>query len=143
MDQNTGDIKILNDIINRSLDKKAFLNKYERYLEDINEDQDVFEFKDAIEIESMCFWIWIIFTQNHVSRIILENSDTSLQNSYSNWSNHNVRKKREIHDEWLLKNLGAPSEKTPTSLIFRKEWGEVTSYTDMKSGEVRISIRYI
>ncbi|WP_226527787.1 hypothetical protein [Metabacillus niabensis] len=79
MDQYTGDIKILNDTIYRTLDKKVFINKYEKYLEDKNEDQDVFEFKDAIEIESMCFYIWVIFTQNNVSRIILENSDSSLQ----------------------------------------------------------------
>ncbi|WP_226668915.1 hypothetical protein [Metabacillus litoralis] len=142
MDGKSGEILILNTIINKTLDKNVFIKNLGVFLEDIKEEQDVFEFKDAVEIESMRFWTWIIFNHNHVASIMLENADKDLLNSYTNWSNHNVKKKRQLHDEWLIGNLGSDYEKTPTSIIFKRNWGEVTSYTDMKSGEVRISVVY-
>ncbi|MHC5215097.1 hypothetical protein ACYSNR_00410 [Enterococcus sp. LJL128] len=93
-------------------------------------------------ISGLFFWFTAVFKEDTLKGINLSNADKNLQNSYADWSNERNRLKRLSHDTWLEEQLGKPYEKTATAIIFKRSWGEVTSYTDMKGGGVEISLYY-
>lgn len=129
-------------ILDNNIKKMEFVNKFEIYLLSNNINSKMFVFKNPVLIDNLNFWIVVHFKNDSVSIIELENADESLKNSYGNWSNYRVEKKKESHDLWLAKNFGQPSDKKGKSIIYYLPFGQITSYIDEKSGEVGIAIEY-
>ena len=143
MNKDTGAINVYNQkSLYPFMSKQEFLSDFKNLLEDFNIKNSVFEFKKEICVNGMFFWIMCVFIDNKLVGVLLENSDEKLRNTYDNWSNEKNLLKRKSHDKWLISNLNKPYEIKSTSIIFERNWGEVISYTDMKSGEIKISISY-
>lgn len=143
MNKDTGEINVYNQkSLYPFMSKQDFLLDFNKLLEDVNIKNSVFEFKKEICVNGMFFWIMCVFIDNKLVGVLLENSDEKLRNTYDNWSNEKNLLKRKSHDNWLISNLNKPYEIKSTSIIFERNWGEVISYTDMKSGEIKISISY-
>lgn len=139
---NTFKLDIHGIILDNNINKTEFVNKFGNYLLSKNINSKMFVFKNPVLINNLHFWIVVHFKNDSVSIIELENADESLKNSYDNWSNYKVEKKKESHDIWLAKNFGQPSDKKGKSVIYSFSFGQITSYIDEKSGEVGIAIEY-
>lgn len=143
MNKDTGTINIYNQkSLYPFMSKQDFLLDFNKLLEDVNIKNSVFEFKKEIWVNGMFFWIMCVFIDNKLVGVLLENSDEKLRNTYDNWSNEKNLLKRKSHDNWLISNLNKPYEIKSTSIIFERNWGKAISYSDMKSGEIKISIFY-
>lgn len=143
MDKYTGEINIDNKkSLYPLMSKQEFLLDFNKLLEDINIKNSVFELKKEVCLKGMFFWIMCVFRDDKLVGVLLENSDEKLWNTYDNWFNEKNSIKRKSHDDWLIYNLNQPYEIKSTSIVFERNWGDVISYTDMKSGEIKIAIYY-
>lgn len=135
-------ILVNNISIDKQLNKTAFINYFKDDLMPYGNNDEVFIFSKKYSIYNMEFWIVLGFEKDNIQYLELENADKDLSNSYSNWSNYKVKLKKESHDEWLKKLLGAPDVIKDNEVVYNLQWGMVTSYVDPRSGNVSISIRY-
>lgn len=142
MDRKKEEIIVNNIVIDKKLNKNKFINYFAHDLMPYDSNDEIFVFSKSYKIYDMGFWVIVGFDKDNIVYIELENSDESLSNSYSSWSNNKVKLKRQSHNEWLKKRLGAPDIIKDNDTIYKLQWGTVTSYVDPRSGNVSISIRY-
>jgi hypothetical protein len=55
---------------------------------------------------------------------------------------HDFNALREMHDSFLLKELGSPDEKGGHYTVYRYPWGEISSGVDARSGSSQIVARW-
>lgn len=142
MNNYDGSFFINDRVIHPLLTKDNFLRNFADELEDKEISSNIFEFAEPTEINGLSFYVSFIFIEDVLRGVNLSNSDEKLRNSYANWSNERNRLKRESHDGWVKNQFGEPFKKSEVAFIVTRDWGEVTSYTDMKGGNVGISIIY-
>ena len=118
---------------------KLFLSEVNSY---VNGDIERYNFKNPKIIDRIPFWLKVVFIKKDISSVELKNADPKLKNSYDNWSNEKVELKRKSHDEWLINQLGEPTERNLPSIKYLYTWGEILSYFDPKSGDTGIIINY-
>lgn len=142
MDKTNGNLSVCGNLIDKNMSKQEFVKTFKEELRSDDLIKKNFRFKKPCTIDGLNFWINVLFSDEKISVITLNNADERLVNSYDEWSNYKQKKKKESHDQWLTKELGEPIEKKAMSLIFKRDWGEATSYEDPKSGDVKIWISY-
>ncbi|MGC6768036.1 hypothetical protein [Enterococcus sp. LJL51] len=142
MNNRTGKLIFGKSTIIPNMSKMDFIQEFNENLEEFEINDNVFENSMPLKNGHIKFWIWFYFKENKLIGLNLENADSGLVNTYQDWSNDRNRRKRESHDKWLIEQFGEPEEEEETVLIVKREWGEATSYIDMKNGEVKLSIVY-
>lgn len=81
------------------------------------------------------FIIVLFFNQNDM--IYLVNISLSNEGSvptWTNWSQDEELKRKDMHDKWLENNIGKPP--------YKYLWGEISSDYDPRSGSSMITIKY-
>ena len=86
------------------------------------------------EISGLVFIVIIYFYDELLESVSLTSVDDKSGESWSDWSEEEELKKKEIHDDWLKNLLGRASS--------HYKWGEVWSGYDSKAGFSSIEIRY-
>jgi len=102
----------------------------------------VCRFKLPKKIGCLDFWVTIRFFNSYIRSIELKNADPALKNSYDNWSDDRMKRKRDSHDHWLVSQLGIPHEKSLQGIEYHFNWGDIISYYGPSSGDTGISIDY-
>lgn len=143
MGLNTGELIINNKEIYHGMNSGSFMNIFSSEVNTYaNGDIERYNFKNPHIINELSFWIRTVFKKSYISSIELKNADPKLKNSYENWSEDKVEIKRKSHDEWLINQLGHPTEINQANIEYNYSWGEVLSYYDPRSGDIGIIINY-
>jgi hypothetical protein len=88
----------------------------------------------AYTISGLSFIISLSFFGELLEDIGLEHTAPELGASWSDWSEEKEQRRKQIHDQWLTKQIGAERR------VF--DWGAVSSFYDAKTGGSDIIIRY-
>lgn len=132
-----------NQKIHSKMNAGDFFNRYSSETRRfVNEDSERYHFKKPQTINGEWMWVRLLFKNKIISKIEMKIADPKLENSYDNWSDDKLEIGRKYHDEWLIDQLGNPSERTSSGIKYTYVWGEVLSYYDPRSGEIGIIISY-
>lgn len=138
-----GKIIIKNKEINDGMNSSEFISVFSSEVNSyVNGDSKRFNFINPQIINGLSLWVKIVFNKEFLRSIELKNADPTLKNSYENWSDNNVELKRKSHDEWLMNQLGQPSETKPGGINYNYTWGEILSFYDPRGGDTGILINY-
>lgn len=81
------------------------------------------------------FMVVLFFNQNDMIYLVnISLSDDGSVPSWTNWSEDEELKRKDLHDNWLEKNIGMPP--------YKYAWGEISSNYDPRSGSSMITIKY-
>ena len=86
------------------------------------------------EISGLVFTVTVYFYNELLESVSMSSVNDELGTSWSDWSEEEKLKKKEIHDGWLKNLLSVASS--------HYKWGEVWSGYDSKAGFSSIEIRY-
>lgn len=138
-----GKIIINNKEIFHGMSSGSFINIFSSEVNSyVNGDIERYNFKNPQIIDGLPLWLRIVFKKKCISSIELKNADPKLKNSYDNWSEDKIELKRKSHDEWLINQLGEPTERKLACIKYDYTWGEILSYFDPKGGDTGIAINY-
>jgi hypothetical protein len=138
-----GKIIISNKEIFHGMSSESFINFFSTEVNSyVNGDIERYNFKSPQNINGLTLWLRIVFIKKSISSVELKNADPNLKNTYDNWSKDKLELKRKTHDEWLINQLGEPTDRKLPSIKYVYTWGEILSYLDPKGGDTGIVINY-
>ncbi|PGT77468.1 hypothetical protein [Bacillus sp. AFS040349] len=143
MGLNEGKIIINSNKLYNGMNSESFIYTFSFDVNSyVNGDIERYNFINPQLIDGLSFWIRIVFKKKCISSIELKNADPKLKNSYDNWEDDKLELKRKSHDEWLINQLGQPTERKRAILKYDFTWGEVLSYYEPRGGDTGIAINY-